>query len=224
MATKVLAAAVVAVSLVAGVFFFGRLADDPNVAMGLTAGWFVAGLAAGYAVGRRRPGLRLPMAAAFGAVALAVTVLVGLPTVRDRQASERVVRADAPARSSMAAGQGRPGPAAVANRKVAEGSFVSLAHPGRGTATAVELPNGQRRLTLRRFETDSGPDLRLYVTARDPSKGGEPGAFRDLGALKGNRGDQQYVLPRNLDLRRYPNVVVWCRAFSVGFASARLRL
>jgi hypothetical protein len=71
------------------------------------------------------------------------------------------------------------------------------------------------------FETDAGPDLRLYVSTRDPANG-ELGDFRDLGALKGNVGNQQYSLSRDVNLERYSTVVVWCRAFSVAFTSAPL--
>ena len=86
----------------------------------------------------------------------------------------------------------------------------------------VELPSGERKLTLTNFETDSGPDLRLYVSTGDPA-GGDLGDFKDLGALKGNVGNQQYTLPRDVNLGRYSTVVVWCRAFSVAFTSAPLR-
>jgi len=34
--------------------------------------------------------------------------------------------------------------------------------------------------------------------------------------------NQQYELPEALDLNRYSTMVVWCRAFSVGFTSAAL--
>jgi len=49
-------------------------------------------------------------------------------------------------------------------------------------------------------------------------------AGEDLGALKGNKGDQQYEVPGSLstgDLER-GSVVIWCRAFSVAFGSADL--
>jgi Electron transfer DM13 len=78
------------------------------------------------------------------------------------------------------------------------------------------------RLLPTEFETDSGPDLRVYVSTTDPAAGGELGDFVDLGGLKGNKGNQQYTLPADLDLGRYSNVVIWCRAFSVGFTSASL--
>jgi hypothetical protein len=55
----------------------------------------------------------------------------------------------------------------------------------------------------------------------DTSDGRAPGAI-DLGALKGNGGDQQYELPGRAALRGR-TVVIWCRAFSALFGSAPLR-
>jgi len=48
------------------------------------------------------------------------------------------------------------------------------------------------------------------------------GATR-IGALKGNVGNQQYLLPADLELADAATVVVWCRAFSVSFGAATLR-
>jgi Electron transfer DM13 len=167
------------------------------------------------------------LAAGFGAVAIAFTLLVALPSIRGKEVNERVVRGtpgsevrEMGERADGRAGQG--GSQQSGNVQLASGSFGALAHPGQGTAAAVELPNGERKLTLTEFETDSGPDLRVYVSTTDPAAGGELGDFVDLGGLKGNKGNQQYTLPADLDLGRYSNVVIWCRAFSVGFTSASL--
>ncbi|MGH9531728.1 MAG: DM13 domain-containing protein, partial [Terriglobales bacterium] len=46
--------------------------------------------------------------------------------------------------------------------------------------------------------------------------------FVDLGALKGNQGDQNYDLPKDLDLSKYQSVSVWCKRFGVNFATAPL--
>ena len=46
--------------------------------------------------------------------------------------------------------------------------------------------------------------------------------FVDLGALKGNIGDQNYDVPADLDLSRYRAVSIWCRRFSVNFGAAPL--
>ena len=43
----------------------------------------------------------------------------------------------------------------------------------------------------------------------------------DLGALKGNRGDQQYRIPDGVRLAGH-TVVIWCRAFSAPFGKATL--
>jgi len=89
-------------------------------------------------------------------------------------------------------------------------------HPTSGRAALIERPDGARVVTLTRFDTDPGPDLRGYVVAGDGSS--VEGAV-DLGALKGNKGDQQYDVPPHA-----PDgaVVIWCRAFTVAFGAAKL--
>lgn len=108
------------------------------------------------------------------------------------------------------------------NVELARGAFVSLAHESAGTAATVQLPDGTAVLTLVDFATDNGPDLRVYLTAQDPAAGGGIGEFADLGALKGNVGNQQYAVGPDIDLARYTTAVIWCRAFAVAFASAPL--
>ncbi len=97
-----------------------------------------------------------------------------------------------------------------------------MAHSVTGTATTIRRAKGGRVLTLTNFEVDNGPDLRVYLVAGPARDESEVDDFEDLGALKGNKGNQQYDLPRGLDLSRYSTVVVWCRAFSVNFARAPL--
>jgi hypothetical protein len=200
---RLLALAGVAVALVAGLFAFGRISDDATVSMGVTTVWFGVVLAAAAALAWRRRELLVPLAAGYVVVAVAAAALVVAPTLFDKEVNERVVTASG------------------ANVRLAAGSFVSIAHEGSGTAAVVELPGGKRKLTLTDFETDSGPDLRVYVSTGDPAHG-DLGDFEDLGGLKGNIGTQQYELPRHVDLDRYSTVVVWCRAFSVAFTSAGL--
>ena len=43
-----------------------------------------------------------------------------------------------------------------------------------------------------------------------------------LGPLKGNIGDQNYVLSGNVKAADYGSVVIWCEQFGVLFAVARL--
>jgi Electron transfer DM13 len=36
-----------------------------------------------------------------------------------------------------------------------------------------------------------------------------------LGKLKGNKGSQNYNVPKNVDLSKYKVVPIWCNRFSV---------
>jgi Electron transfer DM13 len=214
---RLLAFAAVVVALVVGLFVFGRISDDENVAMGLTAVWFGVVFLVAAAVALRRRTLLVPLAVGYAAVAIAAAILVVAPTLFDKEVNERVVTGAPASAAPAASGADRP----EGNVQLAAGSFVPNAHEGSGNAAVVELPGGDRKLTLTDFETDSGPDLRVYVSTEDPAESGL-GDFEDLGALKGNVGNQQYDLPRSIDLDRYSTVVVWCRAFSVAFTSAGL--
>jgi hypothetical protein len=108
------------------------------------------------------------------------------------------------------------------NVELSSGNFESLEHSTSGKAAVVELANGDRRLTLSNFSTDAGPDLRVYLAEEPSTSNDQVGDFVDLGGLKGNRGNQQYVVPKTLPIDQYKAVVVWCRLFSVGFGQAKL--
>ncbi len=202
----------VMITLVAGIFVLGRAASSDRVAIVLTTIWFVLVLAFGLLVTRRRADLRMPMAGGYAIVGVSALVWLGLPMLRDDEVSQRVVSA-VPAAEA---------PGVSGNVLVASGEFTPIAHTGSGTAAIVELPNGERKLTLTDFATDNGPDLRVYLATEDPDTGAELGEFEDLGALAGNVGDQQYDVPGAIDIDRFSKVVIWCRAFSVGFTSAQL--
>lgn len=106
-----------------------------------------------------------------------------------------------------------------------EGRFRGVAHEATGKATIYRLPDGRRVLRLTEFMTSNGPDTRLYlVAAPDAADNATVTAagFVDLGPVKGNIGDQNYDVPTDLDLERYRAVTVWCRRFSVNFATAPL--
>ena len=107
---------------------------------------------------------------------------------------------------------------------VAAGPFQSLEHETTGTAQIIELDNGKRFLRFEDLATSNGPDLRVYLSELPPSDDwrayGE--RFVDLGALKGNRGNQNYEIPEDVGLSRYRSAVIWCRRFTVGFGVAGL--
>jgi hypothetical protein len=100
------------------------------------------------------------------------------------------------------------------------GSFGGLdGHGGGGRAQVIALAGGGRVVTFTDFDVDPGPDILVYLTPDQDTTGGD---VVDLGGLKGTRGDQQYEIPQETDLRRYDTVLLWCRAFSVRIAGADL--
>jgi len=119
-------------------------------------------------------------------------------------------------------------PAGLANVSetiLASGSFHSVAHGTKGTASIYQLADGKRILRLANFETSNGPDVHVYfVAANDAgnSEAVEKAGFLELGALKGNIGDQNYDIPSGADLAKYRAVTIWCKRFSVNFGTAPL--
>ena len=123
-------------------------------------------------------------------------------------------------RPNASAGQSSP----PALRALRSGSFRSLEHPTTGKAIVLRGPGGSLILRLERLSTSNGPDLRVYLSHVPAS--GDLHAYRtgfiDLGALKGNRGSQNYAIPAGTNLPAFKSAVVWCRRFAVGFAVAPL--
>jgi hypothetical protein len=123
-------------------------------------------------------------------------------------------------------------PLALAGNQVAStpkvlvsGHFHDVAHKGAGEASIYQLGDGKRVLRFTNFETSNGPDVRVYLVAADDAKDSESvkkAGFIEVGALKGNIGDQNYELPSDLDLSKYRAVTIWCKRFSVNFATAPL--
>jgi hypothetical protein len=223
---KVLAAVAVVVALVVGVWVTGGLiTNDFTLSMWLTAAWLaLAGLIC-LGIATRRRGLAVPLIGAYLLAAGVIGIYLGRSLFLDDTVNERVATAAPPASASGSrSGSGsESAPGEPRNQQLARGSFEPVAHSVSGTATTIRLAEGGNVLTLTGFEVDNGPDLRVYLVAGPARNESEVDEFEDLGALKGNKGDQQYELPRGLDLDRYTTVVIWCRAFSVSFARAPLR-
>jgi hypothetical protein len=215
-----LAAVAVAVVLLVGVWIAGgQITNDFRVSMVLTGVWIgLAGVAC-LAIGVRFRALRVPVIGAFLITAGALGVYLSMSVFLDDEVDENVVMASEPSRAPAGdSGTRAPRPR---NVLLAEGSFRSLAHPGQGRAQVIDARGKGRFLTLTDFEVDNGPDLRVYLVRGRVDDESDVDDYEDLGALKGNRGDQQYEVLEDFPLRD-ASVVIWCRAFSVAFASAAL--
>ncbi len=114
-------------------------------------------------------------------------------------------------------------PLAARNIEVLRGTIKAVAHSASGRASVVAA--GRRRvLNLRSFRIDPGPRVRVYLVPRGARGDGQiPRDFKDLGALKGSRGNQRYTIPSSVDLRKYTSVVFWCVPFTQSLARADLR-
>ncbi|WP_405977422.1 DM13 domain-containing protein [Streptomyces sp. NBC_00158] len=119
-------------------------------------------------------------------------------------------------------------PAGEAPRTLARGSLISHEHTTTGTVRTVRLADGSRVLRIEGLDTSNGPDLRVWLTDA-PVKEGTAGwyVFDDgkhvsLGALKGNKGDQNYPIPADVNLSEYTSVTIWCDRFDVSFGAAAL--
>jgi hypothetical protein len=119
-------------------------------------------------------------------------------------------------------------PAAISSGSqivLTSGSFHSVAHETKGTASIYQLAGGKRILRFTNFETSNGPDVHVYLIAANDASDSETvkkGAFLELGSLKGNIGDQNYDIPAGADLAAYRAVTIWCKRFSVNFGTAPL--
>ena len=118
-------------------------------------------------------------------------------------------------------------PAALQMAKAREGMFVDAdsSHRGSGTATIIELVGGSSVLRFSDFEVTNGPDLEVWLVKADTiekSSDVTDSEWVSLGQLKGNIGDQNYLIPEEVNADDFATVVIWCEQFSVLFASAAL--
>jgi Electron transfer DM13 len=118
--------------------------------------------------------------------------------------------------------------AGPAGTELARGELISHEHHTTGTARVLEMADGSRVLRLENLDTSSGPDLKVWLSDADvvPGRAGwqlfDDGKYLNLGSLKGNKGNQNYALPRDANLDDYRSVSVWCDRFNVSFGASLL--
>lgn len=221
--SKLLAPPFVIVTLLAGTWFWGAVvAPGYFSAIGLVVAWFVLCSVIFGRIAKTRPELRWWLRGTF--LACCALSLAGFywTSVRDTVVDETLPlavpasRADPPEQRSQRTPARAPVSVNVIERA---GPVRPASHSASGTARIVRLARGGRRLTLSdSFEIDPGPQVRVYLATDESAK-----TFKDLGALKGSKGNQQYKIPAGLDLGAHDTVVLWCVPFTVALATARLR-
>ena len=100
------------------------------------------------------------------------------------------------------------------------GNFIGVndgIHNAEGLAKVIRLDNVSTILRLENFKATNGPDLYVYLATDNSASD-----FVNLGRLKGNIGNHNYDIPEGTDFSRYTTVLIWCKAFSVLFGSAKL--
>lgn len=154
---------------------------------------------------------------------MAVTLIWFQPQklLYDRRVDERLPTVTSqPTAGSAATTASREG-----TRELASGAFVSREHATRGTAHVLRLADGRVFVRFEDFTTSNGPVLIVWLSKSraDGPNGAFDNAYIDLGSLKGNVGDQNYLVPAGVDATSYASVVVWCARFHVSFGAADLR-
>ncbi|MET9638423.1 DM13 domain-containing protein [Streptomyces virginiae] len=146
---------------------------------------------------------------------------------RDETVSEALPTAAAPQRPAGSSG-GSGSPDASGPRTLAQGTLISHEHATTGTAKLIRLADGSHTLRLEGLDTSNGPDLRVWLTDAPVKEGVagwrvfDDGKYVSLGKLKGNKGDQNYEVPADVNLADYGSVTIWCDRFDVSFGAAAL--
>lgn len=112
--------------------------------------------------------------------------------------------------------------------KLLSGAFqgADSFHQGSGDVGAYVLDDGLQILRFDNLDVTNGPDLHVIlspVAAADGRDDVMVSGYVDLGSLKGNRGNQNYDIPPEVDLASGEwTVVIYCQPFHVIFATAEL--
>lgn len=97
-----------------------------------------------------------------------------------------------------------------------QGDFMSNVHPTSGNVKLYEK-DGKRTLVFDNFKTDSGPDLRIYLSEDKAAS-----KFVEV-SNKVNLGNYFVELPAAADPKNQKYVLIWCKQFSVLFGNAELK-
>lgn len=97
-------------------------------------------------------------------------------------------------------------------------SFVKKSKSIKGSFQVVE--RGAKTLIVFSddFKAKRGPDLKVFLSPTNIKSASGKNAMKGsitLGALKTNKGAQEYEIPAGIDLANFESVLVHCEAYSV---------
>ena len=113
-------------------------------------------------------------------------------------------------------------------QRLETGTFHGKVHKTAGRATIYKEADGHLVLRLTNFKTSNGPDVHVVLIAAKDAD--DDANFLknstdklELGALKGNEGDQNYDIPAGTDLGKFQTVSIYCERFNANFGAAPLK-
>lgn len=110
-------------------------------------------------------------------------------------------------------------------RRLARGSFYEVERRGAGTAQLFRLATGRLALRLEGFRTSANSDLFVWLSeAPTPrtTRQALRAPHRQFAALKSTVGDQNYLLPRDVDESTVRSIVIWCEPVRIAYTAAFL--
>lgn len=214
----------------AAAIYPNRVAVAIGLVVLLVAGAVIARRRDWYGAARRHPGRTAAILVPLLAIAVPLGWYLGSPLVLSNTVDEPAPIASGASRSAAptspaaatpqpSASTAAPSPSPAPFAK--SGSFMGADefHFGRGSAQLIETAPGVFVVRLADFEVRNGPDLYVYLS---PSADGYADGAVELGALKADKGNQNYEVPAGVDPTTAGSVVIWCKQFSVLFATAPL--
>jgi hypothetical protein len=98
-----------------------------------------------------------------------------------------------------------------------QGMLEGIGHTVMGTTSVYEF-NGKYVVLLDPYESQNGPDLKVYLSKDEGAT-----EYIRLGQLKSVTGSQSYDVPGNPNIEDYAYVHIWCEKYSVVFGRASVK-
>jgi hypothetical protein len=108
-------------------------------------------------------------------------------------------------------------PAPAEPQRLSGGEIMGVGHVATGEAV-VYRSGTTTFVRLQGIDIQGAVDVFVYLVPEAEQT--EPDGGVNLGALKGTRGDANYVVPADVDVADYRTVLLWCRAFATPIAVA----